>query len=307
MNIRKLIFIILLAFLAFQESIFAENRNMTADEYMKMLTSENVTETTYEGLPLTPKDDKWGEPNNGLMTQLIPQSKEYIVGKPMYFGLVLKNTGDTVKEYDHQGISHNALIIINANNNEAYYKKGPFQTQGAPHQIDSGKIVTLFENRNIADEYVMTKPGIYTIQFRGGYFGSYFPASNIIRFEVKPGTPDVRDLLINSLVEIIPDANWLVMTVPKIKTPAGRKGAEGISIVLYRVRSRIRVILWKTESIAEVDKQSEDPQTSDYLGKDASGYFYITIPSKALDYWPTMKEDIIKALKIEDKSTDLKS
>jgi hypothetical protein len=322
MNIRSCIFPILLAILVFPGSVFAENRNMTADEYMKMLGAESASRV----LPLTPKDDKlgepnnglaklakddkWGEPDNGFITQLIPQNEEYIVGKPMKFGLVLKNISNTAKSYDHQAITHNTLIIKNPENNEPYYKVGCFQTVGGPHPIDKGEIAILFEKRNITNEYVIIKPGQYTIQFRGGIYGmapdSNFPPSNIIEFEVKPGTPDEHDLLISSLVGILPEKCWQAATVSRYNAPSGRKDAEGISIILIRnahlISDVIIARLWKTKSPAEIVKQEKDAKTSEYLGKNDKGYFYIEIQPKALEYWPKMKEDIIKTLKIDSQS-----
>jgi hypothetical protein len=154
--------------------------------------------------------------------------------------------------------------------------------------------VTLFDYLNITEDYVITEPGKYTIRYCG-------PSYNVIEFEVKPGTPDERDILIASLVDILPDPNWQIMSGSARSTPAGRKNAEGMSVALYRIRSRIRIMLWQTKTPAEINEQSEDPQTSDYLGKSSSGYFYITIPPKALDYWPKMKEDITKALKLDSR------
>jgi hypothetical protein len=262
-----------------------------------------------EGLALLAKDDKWGKPDNGYVTQLIPQIEKYIVGKPMKFGLVLKNVGESVRWYDHQGISHNVLRIKTGDNNEPYYKVGPFQTGGAEHPIDKGEVVTLFEGRNITDEYVIIKPGKYTIQFRGGDYGmaidSTFPASNVIEFEVKPGTADECDLLISSLVGILPDVRWQAATAPKgdRRTPAGRKEVKGISIILVRhsglIRDTIITTLWQTKTAAEVIGQGAGTETSDFLGRNASGNLYAKIPPKALDYWPKMKEDIVKALKLK--------
>jgi hypothetical protein len=262
-----------------------------------------------EGLALLAKDDNWGKPENGYVTQMIAQSDEYAVGKPMKFGLVLKNVSDSLKWYDHQAIKQNTLTIKSEYNNEPYYKVGPFQTAGGPHPIDKGEIITLFENLNITDEYVITKSGKYTIQFRGGNCGigidSNFPPSNIIEFEVKPGTPDERDLLISSLIKSFPAIRWHTATshMNRRDTPSGRKNAEGISVwflqSLPNTKGGVIVTLWQTKTPAEVNEQGTDSPVSDYLGKNTSGYFYITIPTEANVYWPKMKEDIIKALNIE--------
>lgn len=262
-----------------------------------------------QGLALLVKPDKWGTLQNGYATQLIAQSNEYVVGKPMKFGLVLMNKSDSLKWYDHQAITHNTLIIKTPDNNEPYYKVSSFQTAGSEHPIDKGEIVTLFEDRNISDEYVILKPGKYKIQFHGGIYGmaidSNFPASNIVEFVVKPASPNPTDLLISSILNILPDSRWQTAASRSYNPPSGRKEVKGISIILIRypesglIMGTIIVTLWQTQAKADVLEQGTNKQVSDYLGMNSSGYFYIEIPPKALDYWPNLKEDIIKNLKLK--------
>ena len=288
MDIRRYIFTILLAALIYQGNVFAIEEDSNETEELAQLV----------------EDDKWGEPNNGLATQLISQNEEYTVGKPMKFGLVLKNIRDSVKQFDRQeAIACCGLLMVkSADNNELYDKRGPYQTQGAPQPIEAGEIVTLFENRDIIDEYVIIKSGKYTIQFRGG---GEFPPSNIIEFEVKPGTPDERDFLIASLIDIFPDTKWRATVTKRRFSPAGRKEESNLVILNrgFMETGSVRVMLWQTKSPAEVIDEW-DNRKSDYLGKNASGYFYIEIPSKALDYWPKIKEDIAKSLKLDSSSND---
>ena len=285
MNVRICIFTILLAALIFQGNIFA--------------SAEDFNES--QGLAQFAENDKWGEPNHGLATQLIPQSEEYVIGKPMKFGLVLKNVSDSVKQYDRQeAICVRSLIVKTADNNEIYYKKGFYQTSRGFQKIEPNEIVALFENRDITDEYVILKPGKYTIQFSS--VGTA-PASNVIEFEVKPGTPDKHDYLISLLVYVLPDANWYAEIRNIRSAPAGRK-EEVISIDLvhrHPARRSVFVTLWQTKLPAEVDENKQDTKISEYLGKNPSGYFYLEIPPEAIDYWPKIKEDIAKALKLDSQ------
>lgn len=285
MNIRRCIFAILLAALISQGKVLSVEKEPNEPEVLARLVEV----------------DNWGEPNNSLATQLVPQSEEYIIGKPMKFGLVLKNVSDSMKNYHNGVMLFKPLIIKTPDNNCPYDKEGPYQTMEGPnHSIGAGEIVTLFENRDITGEYVIIKPGKYRIQFRGG---SKLPASNIIEFEVKPGTPDERDLLIASLLDVLPDPNWQAEAPKRIRhAPAGRKETV-ISIFLVRgrgflERNSVRITLWQTKSPAAVIEE-QDAQASDYLGKNASGYFYIETSTEALNYWPKMKEDIAEAFKLD--------
>ncbi len=291
MNTQRYIFTILLAVFAFQNNVFAAE-NSNESEKMAKLMAETTGKS--KGQPLLPRDENWGEPNNGLVTQLIPQSEEYVIGKPMKFGLVLKNVSDSVKEYDRQEFIAccGSLMVRTIDNNGLYDKKGHYQTAGGMQKIEPGEIVTLFENRDITDEYVIMKPGKYIIQSHP------IPASNIIEFEVEPGTPDQQDLLVSLLVNVLPDKSWRVMT-PKIRNASVEQ--ESILVVLGRggLTDFIGVMLWQTKTQGAIDDRRQNPPPYEYLGKSSSGYFYITIPPKALDYWPKMKEDIVKALKLE--------
>jgi hypothetical protein len=253
-----------------------------------------------QGLAQLAKDDKWGEPNNGLATQLIPQSEEYVIGKPMKFGLVLKNVSDSVKKYNDSSTSFKPLIVKTPDNNYPYDKIGPFSTMVRPDSsIDACEIVILFEDRDITDEYLVIKPGKYTVQFRGG---GGLPISNIVEFEVKPGKPNERDFLVSLLINILPDESWRVAVSKKRNVSAEQK-ENAFAVVVARggKMDGIGVMLWQTKTQGAIIDQRHSPPPVEYLGKNNSDYFYISIPPKALDYWPKMKEDIAKALKLDSQ------
>jgi len=264
-----------------------------------------------EGLALSATENNWGKSKYGYATQLICQSKKFVAGKPMKFGLVLKNVSDSLKWYDHQGISHNSLFIKAPDANEIYYKKGPFQTGGAEQPIDKGEIVTLFENRNITDEYVITKPGKYSIQFREGNYGasidSTFPGSNIIEFEVKRGTPRKEDRIISCLIGILPNKRWQLARTQDSSSdgPAGRaKVKNTFSCNLFRIAALkedvITVRMWLTPKRTKVKKRRKDDLVSEYLGKTSLGHAYILAPQNVEEYWPTAGQDIFEALRYKD-------
>jgi len=264
-----------------------------------------------EGLALSAKENNWGKPDYGYATQLICQSRKFVVGKPMNFGLVLKNVSDSLKWYDHQAISHNSLLIKAPDSNEVYYKKGPFQTLGAAHPIDKGEIVTLFENRNITNEYVITEPGKYRIQFRKGSYGifidSTFPASNIIEFEVKRGTSRKEDRILSRLIDILPNKKWQLARISNSSSdrPAGRKKVKNtFSCDLLRIaalkKDVVTIRLWITPKRTKVNKQRKDDLVSAYLGKTSLGHAYTLTPQKVEQYWPTAGQDIFNALRYKD-------
>lgn len=262
-----------------------------------------------EGVALLAKDDKWGIEQYGYKTQLIPANTEYSVGQPMIFHLVMKNVGNDIKWYDNQAIGHDTLSIQDENRNEVYCKQGPFQTLGADRPIDAGEIVSLFENRNISDEYVIVKPGKYTIQFRGGNYGmsrdSDFPPSNIIEFDVKPGEPDPEDVLISSLSNLFSKDWKLSRDWDKNQTPLGRKSIKSKASVFAQYHSSksnsAYIRLWLTiEQDDQLKNEEFKGKISELLGQNSDGKFiYIEVSESADKVWPTARQDISSALKLK--------
>jgi hypothetical protein len=281
MNIRICSFTILLAALFSQGNLFASEDDFNKPQGPAQLIDAN----------------KWGEPNNGLVTQLIPRSVEYVVGKPMKFGLVLKNIIGSVKQYNNWAVYSKPLRIKTPDNNCPYDKKGPFSTQaGMLQPIDVNEIITLFEDLDVTDQYLIIKPGKYTVQF----CSIDPPASNVIEFDVKPGKPTEQDLLVSLMLNILPDASWRV-TAPPRRNDSIEQKEESIAVVLSRGGKidHIGVMLWQTKIQGAINDRRQNPPEYEYLGKNESGYFYVSIPTKALDYWPKIKEDISKVLKLE--------
>ncbi len=276
-----------------------------------------------ESVALLAKDDSWGEEQNGFRTQLIPQSTEFVIGQPMRFALVVKNVSNSLKWFDAQGVGvHDTVLIKNQEGNEAYYDAPPVQTLGMEVPLDAGEIEILFDKRDINEEYVIIEPGVYTIQFRGynmsipsveidpgpilSESNISFPPSNIIEFEVKPGTLVNHSALINSLRNILPQDGWEMIS-PRRKemvVPKGRREVKGCEIgIVWQGQLKPDVVyvgLWQTYKATELSASADGGlKPSEYLGQDPAGkHYYVSIPEKAKESWPTVKEDIISALQI---------
>jgi len=264
-----------------------------------------------EGVALLAKPDLWGREKDGYQTQLIPVTEKFVVGQPMTFSLVMRNTISSLKMYDHQGIGHDSLLIKDPDGKEVYYKASSFQTVGAVKPIDAKEIVRLFEGRDVASEYVITRPGKYTIQFRQGNYGmsrdSTFPASNILKFEVQPGQAKPEDVLITRLMNIVPGHGWQISKgwqSDQLATPSGRNPMKGVNVNLVKhaklKRDVIYVSLWQMEqpSSAKEGEKAPMPEVSEYLGQNPLGHFYVSIPAKAEELWPTIRTDLKKTLNL---------
>ncbi|MCA9399788.1 MAG: hypothetical protein KC618_08560, partial [Candidatus Omnitrophica bacterium] len=220
-------------------------------------------------------------------------------------------TSNDLKWIDDQGKANFPFTIKGPDNQDVYYKYSGAQTLGSAEPVDTGEYKNIFEKIDITTMYSIIKPGKYTIQFREGNYGinnESIPASNILEFNVKDGTPDKYDVLIKKLKDIIPDKRWRLSPGEYQGSPLGRKPAKGVSLVYSRHPDSglkgdvVSIQLWQTESesdIAESDNKS-DGKISDYIGRDTGGqHYYIYVSEKAKEFWPSAKKDIISSLNLK--------
>ncbi|MFH1858382.1 MAG: hypothetical protein ABH845_05725 [Candidatus Omnitrophota bacterium] len=263
-----------------------------------------------EGAAQLAKEDGWGENRYGYKTQLIPATEKFIVGKPMRFSLVMRNVGDSLKWFDHQGVTGHSLAITDPDGKEVYYKISSFQTTGSSQPIDAGETVVLLDTRDIASDYLIVKPGKYTIQFREGNYGflfdDTFPASNVVSFEVEPGNAAKEDRVMASLVEVVPQDGWRVAKGwDRKNAPIGRKASDGFLVLLVRIaelkKDILYVRLWVTRKSTDIAKgqETKGPEASEFLGKNKIGYFYAAIPPEAEKLWPSIREDLVRTLNLK--------
>jgi hypothetical protein len=272
-----------------------------------------------EGIALLAKPDQWGSEKYGYQTQLIATSKEFVIGKPMTFSLVMRNVSDVLKMYGQQANENNSLLIEDPDGEEVYYKAGSVQTMGYGQPIDGGERVARSEDRDISQEYVIADPGTYTIQFREGYYGmsrdSWFPASNVLTFEVQPGEHSKQDGVILALKGILPEGDpeeegWELETRwqpedDQVVTPLGRISVKGFDVGLVWESSKADAIcavgVWQTEAMAgeKEGAKAGDEEVSEYLGQGAWGHFYAVIPTQAEQLWPAIRQDVKKALGLQ--------
>lgn len=258
-----------------------------------------------EGVQLLAKSDLWGEEKYGYQTQLIPMNEKYVVGEPMKFSLVMRNVSGTLKWYDSQGLFRVPFVVKKSDGKEVYKKTAPVQTVGSERPLDTDEIVTLFEDVDISNDFVITEPGAYTIQFQEGSYGmdadGWFPASNTVEFEALSGKPKMEDVLIEKLSEIPPKEWYLVGANWDRPSDASALPPE-IGFVTHAIDKGRYIYLWRTDhpiDISSINSGMPWEKTTGYLGQADLGHFYIEIPTDAEHLWPTFREDIKKALAIQ--------
>jgi hypothetical protein len=106
----------------------------------------------------------------GLRTRLVPLAKQFTLGQPMKFRLELKNFGPTAVHYDSQAVAGNSSLVVRDPQGQLVpYIGGSFQTGNfiPLPSLAPGKTVVLFDGLDLASQYLLVRPGKYTVQFRG--------------------------------------------------------------------------------------------------------------------------------------------
>jgi len=281
----------------------------TISQCLRRVNIEKV-ETPHKEVPavaLLAINDQWGPEENGYRTQLIPASEEFIIGQPVKVHLVMKNVSDKIKWYDVQGISR-ALRVNDSTGQPVMSKQAIVQTLGAEQPIDPGEIVVLFEDKDITKDFVITRPGSYTLQSARGNYGfssDTIPVSNVLTIQIKPGQVNAEDYMIDALTKVLPDKTWQVTPgwgkFPN--GPAGWLAEKPVEVQMVKSTGKDKELLtiqvWQTSEDAVPDPNVSRKSASEFLGQDIDGkYYYALIPMEAVEPWLTAREDIIHALAI---------
>jgi len=179
-----------------------------------------------------------------VRSQLVLLDADPAVGGPLRIRLELVNDSDTPMLYDAQGCSSNNSFDVRGPAGESVrFIDGPRSTGGSYHDLAPRSAVTLIEKADLTGQYLVSKPGRYTIRFRGyirivdaarhsrirkevenddkaDYFGmlqaiesSVEEPSNTVTVEVRPGTVPEKYVVAEKLLPALPPrwefaVNW---------------------------------------------------------------------------------------------------
>ncbi|MGA7698541.1 MAG: beta-L-arabinofuranosidase domain-containing protein [Thermoguttaceae bacterium] len=273
-----------------------------------------VTKWTFEK-PETPKDSEgWGPEINGLRTRLLPVQKVYFVGRPALVQLEAKNFAMFEATYDPQQADVNdSMLIRGPDGKRVPYVAGMYQTGSTgPRSLAPGETDMLISGLDLASQYLFTKPGSYTIQFRGlpalgQGFGQAIPPSGEITVKMQPGKLPFEMQVPARLLEVLP-AEWdirLNMRVAEVESgnvhPPGWKTGPGTYVELVshpnKEESTPNVEIWVAKRRL-VPKNAKAGQPAVYLGEGADGHVYWQVNAKAKTAWPDIEKKVKAALRI---------
>jgi len=211
----------------------------------RTLGGEASTQTSQTGNSVENVAETWGWELAGLRTRLVPLAKRVALGQPMKFWLELKNFGPKAVSYDPQAVAlNNSLLVRDPQGRPVRYIGGGFQTGifvPLP-TLAPGKSVVLFHDLDVTSQYLIVKPGKYSVQFRGisdeaeakakehenrrsaevqaeffhekitdslKWSGALIPTSNSVLIDVQPGGVPPVKLIAARLLDVLPN-EWMM-------------------------------------------------------------------------------------------------
>ena len=216
--------------------------------------------------------------------------------------------------YDPQQADVNdSMLIRGPDGKRVPYVAGMYQTGSTGlRSLAPGETDMLISGLDLASQYLFTKPGSYTIQFRGlpalgQGFGQAIPPSGEITVKMQPGKLPFEMQVPARLLEVLP-AEWdirLNMRVAEVESgnvhPPGWKTGPGTYVELVshpnKEESTPNVEIWVAKRRL-VPKNAKAGQPAVYLGEGADGHVYWQVNAKAKTAWPDIEKKVKAALRI---------
>lgn len=131
----------------------------------------------------------WGPVQNGLHSQLQEIPNSYAKGYLKLLSLRIENVSGSAVAYDGQQVAINDPLIVKWNGVVPVPFRGEWVSSfGETQTLDPGCIAPLFYDFILEEQYDISAPGTYTVQFRGrpGGAGTVpIPPSNVITIRMK--------------------------------------------------------------------------------------------------------------------------
>jgi hypothetical protein len=270
----------------------------------------------------------FGKPADGLATCLSARHAKFVAGKPIPMKLMMKNVCSEPRRYHVPQVSANGRVEVkDAKGVPVPFLGGSCQTNNPLVDIAPGETKEL-DSFDLARLYHLRRPGLYRAWYPGapplnaGPAPSpkvleqndwrqllkeprdwAVPASNSFEFEIVAGPPGPPDPVGRLLPLLRPD--WELSAVPSIgrlcKPPGEWSRIPGRWIAFQHhptayKRDAVSFSLWLTDEPARPEPWLDDRPAGEYLGLCGPWHAYISIPARALERWPTAKEEIRRAL-----------
>jgi hypothetical protein len=195
----------------------------------------------------------------------------------------------------------------------------PVQTgMGRGVVLNPGERTVLLEGLDIADQYLLTSPGIYKFRFKGqpgyprqfGMEGSVdIPASNAVTISVADGPVKPSRLLARKLFDAAQTSGWRLEFLEEGDVvPVGRSSVNGTFMALsHGLRSKgdvVRALVWVTASPSVITPPKPGDNhwsPAEALGRCPWGEVYLWSAIASPEELSTVRKLTATALEIDER------
>jgi hypothetical protein len=258
----------------------------------------------------------WGEESVGLRTRVWAKTNVFRAGQSIPMQLEVTNVSEQLKSFQTPAAPWNqGLTVLDAHGNPVPYIAGSAQVGVPPIDLGPHQSVDA-KGFDLTDYYYVRSPGRYTVSWPNEILLPHpgdqvmpLPASAPFNFEVvaDPAANADGDP-IGKLLPLLRD-KWSIGTggsrTNRVRPGSNHEEVAGRLLTLQYNPTGLKtdsglVWLWLTDEVAAEQPATGDwPPASDYLGKLSRWQVYFYASTNALRAWPTVKEEVTRALKAE--------
>jgi hypothetical protein len=263
---------------------------------------------------------EWGPKKHGVRTSLSASDKEFSLGRPILFRVVVENLGSRAIQFAFEQLhAHLSMSIEGSDGTNVPCIVPPVQTGfGRGVVLKPGERTVLFEEFDVADQYLLTSPGTYKVQFTGqdgfqaqdSMEGSAdIPASNAVTISVADDPVKPSRLLARRLFDAAETLGWRLEFLEEGDVvPVGRSSVIGTTLALsHGLRDKddaTRALVWVTTSpsaiaVAKPDEHRWSPAVA--LGRCPWGEVYLWSAIASTEELNTVRKLTATALEIEGR------
>jgi hypothetical protein len=251
-----------------------------------------------------------GRPVDGLRSRLVAAGKSFRAGHPIPVSFEVENVGKEPASFGkHPVTASMGLAVTDAEGKTVPFLPGPAGVMSRKTTIESGERIVV-DSFDLEKWFYLRKPGKYAVSVRAdmGY-----PPTEKLAFEVTPDPAGAADGdPIGRLLPLVEGKQrWLLTTPPKgpakVRPGKNRKEVPARLVAFQELdakRSGKIFWFWLAEEPAEEDAAApaaDWPPETQPLGKVGRWHVYLHAPKAALPDWPTVAEEVKRALAEEGR------
>jgi len=243
-----------------------------------------------------------------LTTVVIAEKPTVRLGDPIKVSVCVTNQAAQEVQVDRSATAFDCFEVIDPVGQPVPYVGFDGQVMANPVRLPPSSSITIADALDLTEKFIIQKAGQYSIQFRGGgnslpgHGATSLPGAQAITVDVAPGQLSKFDQLAVRLLAVCPNGWRLAKDRRGEVAPFGRSRVDGLALhVCHNHMRGEAVYLWFVDAEAGIDLEQPPRVKTEYLGRAGGLYVYVAVDSNAPPLWPTVIEDISRALQIAKK------